>query len=177
MKVFVMIDMQNDFISGALGNAETREVLPLMGERLKEAVADDNTAVLYTLDTHYENYMETKEGRNLPVPHCIKGTNGHRIADELLEILADTDSRAVEKITFGSTALASEITEMCGGIPDEIELAGVCTDICVISNAMLLKSAFPEVDIIVNSKCSAGTSPKSHNRALDAMKMCQITII
>ena len=175
MKIFVIIDMQNDFISGALGNAETLAVVAPMVERVKEVIAE-GTEILYTLDTHFENYSDTQEGRNLPVPHCIKGTDGHRLIPELAELIGD-ENREVEKITFGSKELPQRILEICGGVPDKIELAGVCTDICVISNAMILKAFFPETEIVVNSRCCAGVTPDSHNRALEAMKMCQITII
>ncbi len=175
MKVFIVIDMQNDFISGALGNPETLAVVEPMAERVKEVIAE-GTEILYTLDTHFENYSDTQEGRNLPVPHCIKGTEGHKLIPELREIIND-ESRAVEKIIFGSKELPQRVMDICGGVPDEIELAGVCTDICVISNAMILKAFFPETKIIVNSRCCAGVTPESHNRALEAMKMCQITVI
>lgn len=175
MKVFIVIDMQNDFISGALGNPETLAVVEPMAERVKEVIAE-GTEILYTLDTHFENYSDTQEGRNLPVPHCIKGTEGHKLIPELREIIND-ESRAVEKIIFGSKELPQRVMDKCGGVPDEIELAGVCTDICVISNAMILKAFFPETKIIVNSRCCAGVTPESHNRALEAMKMCQITVI
>ncbi|MBR6580483.1 MAG: cysteine hydrolase [Ruminococcus sp.] len=175
MKVFIVIDMQNDFISGALGNPQTLAVAEPMTDRVKEIIGE-GTEILYTLDTHYENYNDTQEGKNLPVPHCIKGTEGHRLIPELMEIIGD-ESRAVEKITFGSKELPQRVIDVCGGVPDEIELAGVCTDICVISNAMILKTFFPETKIIVNSKCCAGVTPESHSRALEAMKMCQIDVI
>ncbi len=175
MKVFIVIDMQNDFISGALGNPETLAAVAPMTEKVKEKIAE-GIEILYTLDTHFENYADTQEGRNLPVPHCIKGTEGHRLIPELMEIIND-ESRAVEKTTFGSNELPQRIMDICGGVPDEIELAGVCTDICVISNAMILKAFFPETEIIVNSRCCAGVTPESHNRALETMKMCQITVI
>ncbi len=175
MKVFVVIDMQNDFISGALGNPETLAVVAPMAARVKEMIAE-GVEILYTLDTHFENYSDTQEGRNLPVPHCIKGTEGHKLIPELMEIIVD-ESREVEKITFGSKELPGCIIDICGGVPEKIELAGVCTDICVISNAMILKAFFPETEIIVNSSCCAGVTPESHDRALEAMKMCQITVI
>lgn len=175
MKVFIVIDMQNDFISGALGNSETLAVVEPMVERVKEVIAE-GTEILYTLDTHFENYSDTQEGKNLPVPHCIKGTEGHNLIPELMSLIND-ESRAVEKIIFGSKELPQRVIDVCGGIPDEIELAGVCTDICVISNAMILKAFFPETKIIVNGRCCAGVSPESHSRALEAMKMCQITVI
>ncbi len=173
MKFLVVIDMQNDFLSGALGNPDTLAVVPNMVERVKSAMAEGRE-ILYTLDTHSENYMDTQEGANLPVPHCIKGTEGHKLVAELAQLI--DESKAVEKVTFGSQELPKRIAEICD-MPEEIELAGVCTDICVISNAMILKAFFPETKITVNENCCAGTSADSHKRALEAMKVCQITVI
>lgn len=177
MKILIVIDMQNDFISGALGNPETLAVLPNVCERVKEALKD-GTKLLYTLDTHGSNYTDSQEGRNLPVPHCIKGTWGHQPAGELKNIIGDAaQNLAVEKCTFGSIELPERILKLCGEIPDEVELIGVCTDICVISNALLLKAFFPETTITVIAACCAGTSAEAHIRALEAMKMCQINIV
>ncbi len=177
MKVLIVIDMQNDFISGALGNPETLAVLPKVCERVKSALKD-GTKLLYTLDTHGEDYPYTQEGRNLPIAHCIKGTWGHELADELKKIIGDTaHSFAVEKCTFGSKELPKRISELCGEALGEIELIGVCTDICVISNALLLKAFFPETRITVRADSCAGTSAAAHDRALEALKMCQIEVI
>ena len=177
MKVFVMIDMQNDFISGVFGNSETFAVLPKMIEKVRDLLKSD-CKMFCTMDTHSENYMETQEGRNLPVPHCIKGTEGWEIHEELKKVMDNIPSeRRIEKNTFGAKNLPDKILEICGEVPQEIELAGVCTDICVISNALLLKSFFPDTLITVNSKYCAGTSVESHIRAIEAMKMCQINII
>lgn len=176
MKALIVIDMQNDFISGALGNPETLAVLPKVCERVKAAL-NNGVKLLYTLDTHREDYLSTQEGKNLPVAHCIKGTQGHELADELKKIIGDNARElAVEKCTFGSKELPERILKLCGEAPDEIELIGVCTDICVISNAMLLKAFFPETKISVRQSCCAGTSAAAHDRALEAMKMCQITV-
>lgn len=177
MKVFVMIDMQNDFISGVLGNSETCAVLPKMIEKIQNLL-NSGCEMLYTMDTHAENYMETQEGRNLPVPHCIKGTEGWEIPEELKKVMGSIPhERRIEKSTFGAKNLPDKILEICGKVPDEIELAGVCTDICVISNAILLKSFFPDTLITVSGDCCAGTSVESHIRAIEAMKMCQINVI
>lgn len=174
MKLLIMIDMQKDFLDGALGNPETIAILPAVCERVKQAYAEKRE-IMFTLDTHFENYMETQEGRKLPVPHCIKDTEGWKLADELWELVKDLpQTRRIEKITFGSNEMPERIEQLWGKSLQEIELIGVCTDICVISNAMILKAFFPEVRITVNEACCAGTSAEAHNRAIEAMKMCQI---
>lgn len=178
MKAFIMIDMQNDFISGVLGNPETMAVLPAVCEKVRKIEADNNSVLLFTMDTHQNGYMDTQEGRKLPVPHCIEGTQGWELPDELKNAMSCvSDKQQVKKCTFGAKELPDKIIEMCGGSPDEIELFGVCTDICVISNAMVLKAFFPEAEIIVDSSCCAGVSPQTHKNALEAMKCCQITVI
>ena len=173
--LLVVIDMQNDFITGALGTKEAQAIVPKVKAKIDEFV-QNGQPVLFTRDTHYEDYMDTQEGKKLPVPHCIKGTWGWEICDELKEI--SENAEICDKPTFGSVDLMESIKEL--SLEDEIEsitLMGLCTDICVISNAMLLKAALPEVKIIVDSACSAGVTPKSHENALEAMKMCQIEII
>ena len=165
-KVLVVVDMQNDFIDGALGTAEAVAIVPKVAEKIKNF---DGT-VLYTRDTHEEEYMQTQEGRNLPVPHCIRGTHGWEISGAL-----DTsDCEVIDKPTFGSVALAQKLAVIQ---PDQIELVGLCTDICVISNAMLCKAYMPETEILVDPACCAGVTPESHNRALKAMSVCQIKIL
>lgn len=171
MKLLVVVDMQNDFVSGALGTREAADIVPYVVGKVVEAVNAGET-VVFTQDTHNQDYLNTQEGRNLPVPHCVKGTEGWQIISQLQEY---TVGRVcVEKPTFGSTALAHLAAQ--GGY-DEIELVGLCTDICVISNAMLLKAALPEAKIIVDSSCCAGVTPASHQNALEAMKMCQIAVL
>lgn len=167
MKYLIVVDMQVDFITGSLGSALATAIVP----RVVEKVKSFDGKVIFTRDTHFENYSETQEGKNLPVPHCIKGTDGWQICPELRPY-AET---VVDKITFGSTELP-RLLEGFGDPVDSIELCGLCTDICVISNAMLLKAAFPEVPIAVDSACSAGVSAESHDTALRVMRAVQIDI-
>ena len=172
MNVLVIVDMQNDFISGALGTDEAK----LIVNGVKEKAENFDGLIFFTRDTHFEDYMDTQEGKKLPVPHCIKGTWGWEICDELKEI--STECEIADKPTFGSVELMESIKEL--STEEEIEsitLMGLCTDICVISNAMLLKAALPEVKIIVDGTNSAGVTPQSHKNALEAMKMCQIEVI
>lgn len=170
MKILCVIDMQNDFIDGALGTPEAVKIVDNVREKIEKYRKNGDT-VIFTRDTHYENYMDTAEGKNLPVPHCVKGTDGWQISAKL-EV---GDSKVIDKPTFGST----ELGEYVAGLKnvESIELIGLCTDICVISNALLLKANFPETPICVDSSCCAGVTPESHSNALSAMKMCQIEII
>ena len=168
MNILIVVDMQKDFIDGALGTPEAVRIVPYV----KEVIERFDGKVFFTRDTHFEGYMDTQEGRNLPVPHCIKGTPGWEIHPEL-EALQKTD--AIDKLTFGSselpTALAKEENI------ESITFVGLCTDICVISNVMITKAFFPEIPITVDAKGCAGVTPQSHKNALEAMKMCQITIV
>ena len=170
MKALICVDMQNDFIDGALGTKEAEAIVPFVKEKLRKARQED-TEVIFTRDTHFEDYLTTQEGKKLPVEHCIKNTEGWEISREL-EVL---DSVIFDKITFGSV----ELPEYLKKIKDleEVELIGLCTDICVISNAMLIKAAFPEITVRVDSSCCAGVTPESHENALNAMKMCQIEVL
>ncbi len=170
MKLLLVIDMQNDFIDGALGTKEAVEIVVSVKEKI-ESYRKNGGTVIFTRDTHKENYLNTMEGKKLPVPHCIEGTKGWEISPEL----DVADSKIIDKPTFGSTELA-EILKDIDGI-DEIEIIGLCTDICVISNALLIKATMPETKITVDSKCCAGVTPKSHENALKAMQMCQIDVI
>lgn len=176
MKILLMIDMQNDFINGALGNKEARAVFPKVCERVRDFVSDNADRFFYTMDTHYENYLETREGKKLPVIHCIKNTEGWKLSGQLNEIIAGVpENNRIEKNTFGSQTLPS-IIKSSGAEIDEIEIIGVCTDICVISNAIILKAFFPEARVVVDSSLCAGTSKEAHKTALEAMKMCCIDI-
>ena len=167
-KLLLVIDMQNDFIDGALGTKEAVAIVPYV----KEVIENFDGKILFTRDTHFENYMDTQEGHNLPVPHCIKGTEGWEICPELKALCTE---EPIDKITFGSKELPDIVKEMSD--LESITLIGLCTDICVISNAMLLKSFLPEARIRVDSTCCAGVTPESHNRALEAMKLCHIEIL
>ena len=168
MKYLIVVDMQVDFITGSLGSDLATAIVPAVVEKIKGF----DGRVVFTRDTHFDDYMETQEGRNLPVPHCIKNSKGWQICDEL-KPYAET---VVDKITFGSVDLP-EVLRGFGEPIEKIELCGLCTDICVISNAMVLKAAFPEVPIAVDSMCSAGVSVESHNTALNAMRAVQIEIV
>lgn len=171
-KALVVIDMQNDFITGVLGNEECRTVVPQVVKRVQEATAD-GIDIIFSQDTHQENYLSTQEGRKLPVPHCIQNTEGWKIIPELAET-AVQKGIVFTKETFGSSAIAEYIKEQHY---DEVELIGVCTDICVISNAMVIKAFVPEAEIAVNESCCAGVTPQSHQTAIEAMKACQINIL
>lgn len=166
-KVLIVVDMQNDFVDGSLGTKEAVKIVPTVADKIKAAI-NNNNMVIFTKDTHYSNYLETAEGKNLPVEHCIKGSSGW----EIIPALNKYAQNVIEKNTFGSTILPEKVKEY-----DDIELVGLCTDICVISNALLLKAHFPEKNICVDASCCAGVTPESHNNALEAMKMCQIKII
>lgn len=168
MKFLIVVDMQVDFITGSLGSELAQAIVPNVVDRVKNY----RGAVVFTRDTHFEDYMNTQEGNKLPVKHCIKGTSGWEICNELKPFV----DKVVDKVTFGSVELP-DILKSYGEKIDEIELCGLCTDICVISNAIILKAAFPEMKITVNEKCCAGVSLESHNTAIAAMKAVQIEII
>ena len=168
-KAIVVVDMQKDFIDGALGTKEAQEMLPHMEAKLSAAQAA-GTKLVFTMDTHGEDYLATQEGRRLPVPHCIRGTEGWEIAASLQPFVRAA-AAVVEKPAFGSTELPA-LLEDC----DEIELVGLCTDICVISNALVLKAFYPEKKISVDASCCAGVTVESHEDALRAMKMCQVDV-
>ena len=167
-RVLLVIDMQNDFIDGALKNTEAMAIIDNVNAKIAE-YRNAGDIVVFTRDTHNEDYLNTVEGKNLPVPHCIKGTEGWKISSKI----DVCDDKIIDKPTFGSLELADYVDTLD---IDEIELIGVCTDICVISNAMIIKARFPEKEISVDSACCAGVTPKTHNNALEAMKMCHIKI-
>ncbi|MCI8598542.1 MAG: cysteine hydrolase [Lachnospiraceae bacterium] len=170
--LLLVIDMQNDFIDGALGTKEAQAIVPAVIKRVQEFDGD----VLYTRDTHFEEYMNTQEGKNLPVPHCIKGTKGWEIQADLDKLRQEKSAVVLDKLTFGSKELPGYLEEHYPEGLASVELVGLCTDICVISNAMLLKAFFPELPVSVNASCCGGVTPESHENALKAMKMCQIAI-
>lgn len=170
MKVLVVVDMQNDFIDGALGTEMAQAIVPNVIEKIKNF----DGLVLATRDTHFDNYMDTQEGHNLPVPHCIKGTEGYAIKKEIAELIK---TEPIDKPTFGSVDLGKKIVALNAKESIEsVTLIGLCTDICVISNAMVIKAFMPELPIIVDAKCCAGVTEESHNTALNAMKACQIKV-
>ena len=169
MKLLVVIDMQNDFIDGALGTAEAVAIVDKVSEKIRTARAE-GAEVWFTRDTHEAAYLRTQEGRNLPVEHCIRGTFGWEISSKL----DVSDSPVIDKPTFGSMELAERAAALEN--LESVELVGLCTDICVISNAMLLKAKMPELPVRVDASCCAGVTPESHRNALAAMKMCQIAV-
>ena len=169
--ILVVVDMQNDFIDGALGTKEAVTIVP----KVEEKIRNFKGTVLFTRDTHETWYLDTQEGKKLPVPHCIRDTEGWQIRRELDDL---RKTEPIDKETFGSTDLAADLVVM--NIDDErgsITFVGLCTDICVISNALLAKAALPEVPITVDASCCAGVTPESHENALKAMEMCQIDIV
>lgn len=202
-KILVVVDMQKDFVDGALGTPEAVAIVDNVVKKIEEygspcpcspcstgEVSDDavQKEIIVTYDTHFENYMETAEGRNLPVPHCIKGTEGHKLDTRVQAALDATgkDYKVIEKLTFGSVNLPDAVAELVkkGSSPKcvsdedfEIELIGLCTDICVVSNALILKANFYEKEITVDASCCAGVTPETHNASLATMKMCQINVI
>ena len=174
-KILVVVDMQNDFINGSLGTPEAQAILPRVIEKIKNE--EDGTLFIFTRDTHTENYLNTQEGKKLPVKHCIKDTYGWEIAPGIMDLF-NFQPFIVDKPIFGSTELMSLLSSAIGVQEDTvIEFCGLCTDICVVSNALMAKSCFPEVSIIVDSKLCAGVTPASHEAALTTMKMCQIEVL
>lgn len=171
MKLLVVVDMQKDFVDGSLGTPEAQAIVDSVVKKVS-AEKDAGTDLIFTLDTHEANYLETAEGKHLPVEHCIRGTEGWMLIPELRPLAEGC--KIVEKPTFGSTKLAHLAAS---NRYDSIELIGLCTDICVISNALLLKAAVPETPISVDASCCAGVTPASHENALSAMNMCQISIV
>ena len=185
MRVLVVVDMQNDFIDGALGTEEARAIVPKVIEKIRNFNGDK---IIYTMDTHDEDYLETMEGKKLPVPHCIDRTHGWNLNEQVeTEInIARTERGIAElglyKYTFGSTDLYHDLTRIFyrdtePGTYFEVEFVGLCTDICVISNVMIAKASIPEAVIKVDASCCAGTSIEAHKNALYAMKQCHIDIV
>ena len=171
-QILIVVDMQNAFITGTLGSEDAKQIVGNVVEVVKSHKGD----IYFTRDTHEKNYLDTQEGKNLPVAHCIKGTEGREICPELQKFTEN--AVVIDKPAFGSMELAEKIKKAAeqNGI-ESITLVGLCTDICVISNAMILKAALPEVPVQVIEKCCAGVSIESHKNALEAMKMCQIAVI
>lgn len=174
MKHFlIVVDMQKDFVDGALGTKEAVEIVP----KVMDKILDFQGQIFATLDTHAADYLQTAEGRKLPVPHCIKGTPGWMLDDQVAAALEQKGYTPVEKITFGSVLLPRMLYQAAGGESFTIEIVGLCTDICVVSNALILKANFPEAEITVDSRCCAGVSPETHNAALETMRCCQINVL
>lgn len=167
----IVVDMQKDFVDGTLGTPEAQAIVPAV----KAKIAAHAGPVIFTRDTHQAEYLSTQEGHFLPVEHCIQGTAGWEIIPELKELSERAGSRIIDKPSFGSTVLTALLTEKRESVAS-LELVGLCTDICVVSNALLLKAALPEVPISVDSTCCAGVTPEKHRAALETMKSCQIIV-
>ena len=170
-KILVVVDMQNDFVDGSLGTKEAVGIVENVVEEIKKYRTED---IFATRDTHPENYLETQEGKHLPVVHCVKNTNGWEINKEVAAVLKD--AKIIDKPKFGSKDLAEEITKIAEKEEVEVTLVGLCTDICVVSNALLIKAYLPEISVKVIASCCAGVTPESHEAALTTMKMCQVEV-
>ena len=171
-KFLVVVDMQKDFVNGALGSREAVAIVPAVVKKIESFDGE----IFVTYDTHFENYMQTSEGKHLPVPHCIKGTDGWQLNNDVENALSGKKFTKVEKNTFGSVDLPKLIEQAADGEDFAVELIGLCTDICVVSNALLIKATFPEAPIAVDAGCCAGVTPQAHEAALATMASCQITI-
>ena len=172
-KFLIVVDMQKDFVDGALGTTEAVKIVPNVVNKIRNF----DGAIIATFDTHFDDYMQSSEGKKLPVPHCIRGTDGWQLNTEVSAALTEQGYIAMEKPTFGCIELPKRILELAGDDAFSVELIGLCTDICVVSNALLLKANFPEIDIMVDSACCAGVTPESHEAALATMQCCQIDVI
>lgn len=172
-KLLIVIDMQNDFVDGALGTPEAQSIVPNVVRKIESWDGD----ICRTMDSHDENYLQSQEGQKLPVPHCIVGSDGWRMNPAVLEALSKKGYTSLLKPTFGCVSLIEHIDQVYGWKNlERIELVGLCTDICVVSNALLLKAFYPELPISVDASCCAGVTPESHKAALTTMKMCQIEV-
>lgn len=169
-KVLIVVDMQNDFVSGSLGSAEAREIVKGVLEKVKDA-KEEETDIVFTRDSHSEDYLDTQEGKHLPVMHCVSGTKGWEIVDCLKPYANET--KIIDKPSFGSMELAAYVADKRY---TEIELVGLCTDICVVSNALLIKAAAPEAKVCIDALCCAGVTKDSHEAALKTMEMCQVEV-
>lgn len=173
-KLLIVVDMQYDFTTGALRNEDAIAIIPNVVAKVRSAL-DAGTEVIFTRDTHHDDYMGTEEGKNLPVPHCIEGTPGWDLIEEL-KPLAVSPARIIDKLTFGSSELGQILSTEYADCRD-VELIGICTDICVISNALLVKAFLPNAHVTVDASCCAGVTPESHNTALEAMKACHVEVL
>ncbi len=172
-KFLVVVDMQKDFVDGALGTPEAQAIVPAALEKIRGFDGD----IFVTYDTHFEDYLNSAEGKKLPVPHCIYGTPGWELDEKVGELMEELSHIKVQKYTFGSVSLPHLMAEVADGDEFSIELIGLCTDICVVSNALILKANFPEVPIAVDAACCAGVTPALHEAALQTMRSCQIDVI
>ena len=169
-QILIVVDMQKDFVDGALGTQEAQAIVPRVARKIRQ----HNGPLFVTYDTHFDSYLQSNEGSHLPVPHCIKGSDGWQLDAQVQQALEGKIYTPVEKFTFGSVDLPALVEAAADGEAFEIELIGLCTDICVVSNALVLKAHFPETEIWVDPDCCAGVTPESHAAALKTMAMCQI---
>jgi len=172
-KVLIAVDLQKDFVDGALGSPEAVAIVPAASAKIKNF----DGIIFVTLDTHSDDYLSTAEGKKLPVPHCIKGTDGWQLNSDIAAALEGKNYTVIEKNTFGAVNLPEKIKEAVGDDDFSLEIIGLCTDICVVSNALIVKAAFPEAEISVDSACCAGVTPAKHEAALETMRSCQIDVI
>ncbi|MBQ6833764.1 MAG: cysteine hydrolase [Lachnospiraceae bacterium] len=171
--ILIVVDMQKDFVDGSLSTKEAVTIVDTVVKKVKEFDGE----VIFTRDTHYENYMDTQEGKNLPVVHCVKDTDGWQIIPELRELCGERNAKCYDKPTFGCKVLAEDLKQRYdNGEIASVELVGLCTDICVVSNALLIKAFMPELPVSVDSACCAGVTPEKHNAALETMRSCQIMV-
>lgn len=172
-KVLVVVDMQNDFVDGALGTPEAVAIVPNVAKKIREFDGDE---LFVTYDTHYDNYLDTLEGQKLPVPHCIDGTYGHELNAEIKAALKGKDYKDVIKAGFGSFSISRGLKDRYPGEEMEVEFVGLCTDICVVSNVLIMRAGYPNAKITVDSACCAGVTPQRHEAALETMRSCQIDV-
>ena len=173
-KVLVVVDMQNDFVDGALGTKEAVAIVPNVVKKIREFDGDE---IFVTYDTHYDNYMNTLEGQKLPVPHCIDGSYGHELNAEVKAALEGKQYQDVIKAGFGSFSISRGLKDRYPGEEIEVEMVGLCTDVCVVSNALIMRAGYPNAKITVDASCCAGVTPETHAAALTTMKCCQIDVI
>ena len=173
-KVLVVVDMQNDFVDGALGTKEAVAIVPNVVKKIREFDGDE---IFVTYDTHYDNYLSTLEGQKLPVPHCIDGSYGHELNAEIKAALAGRHYMDVIKAGFGSFSISRGLKDRYPGEEMEIELVGLCTDVCVVSNALIMRAGYPNAKITVDASCCAGVTPETRAAALTTMRCCQIDVI
>lgn len=173
-RILVVVDMQNDFVDGSLGTAEAKAIIPNVAKKIREFGGDE---IFVTYDTHHENYLETLEGKKLPVVHCIEGSSGHELNPEIKKALEGKKYHEVLKAGFGSFSITRGLKDRFPGEDMEFEVVGLCTDVCVVSNALIIRAGYPNAGITVDSSCCAGITPNTHKAALETMKCCQIDII
>ena len=171
-KILIVVDMQNDFIDGSLGTREAQAIVPAVAEKIRGF----DGPIFFTMDTHDQDYLATQEGQRLPVPHCVAGTHGWELRPEICDAAEGKLCQTQRKPAFGSVELPEHIRNAVGDEPFTLELVGLCTDICVVSNALLLKAAMPEVPISVDAACCAGVTPEKHAAALETLRSCQIEV-